>query len=392
MTLRLPIFVAVAAVFLSATGNVGSQILPVNSSGYRVIAAPEFATGYPATARAFSWVDSERLLFLANDRQLSRTERRGDRTVVVEAVPTIHLWDLRAGTINRYRDEPLADHLCTTNGRVFYGLRRGDQKVVREGAFGQERERLATAPRVDEGGRRVHPELNEFTCNEYWYSDFPRPNGGRVFPLRDEHGLFERIGSGRDGKPRWEGSLPPLKRWVHVNGASREIPLPQETIGPPLSYSPLALGYVFARQENRIERGIANRFYLWIPKTNTVRILDLLGSKNWSALYYPTITRVGFVAKSSTPVANPRAKWDPGPAGLYLFTGSIVDTFIGVAHDVPGPAGNRPLAVEQIVSGLVDEISEVSPDGCKIAVVIDPWDREDRFFRFDVIDFCTRGR
>jgi hypothetical protein len=386
---RLATVVTLTLVPLSVAIQASAQLLPVNSSRYRIIAAPQFGTGYPGSARAFTWVDSETLLFLANDTQLSETEGRGRDTVVKKAVATIHLWNLRTKTIRRYRDEPIWAYLCALDGRVFYGLRRGEQKIIREGPFGQEQERAATTPRIAEGGRETYPDFNEYACREYRYSDLPRPNGGRVFPLRDEHGLFERIGSDRDGKPRWEGSSPPFTRWVHVNGNSKEIPLPQEIIDPPLGYFSVAGGYLFKRQEGRIGRGVPNRFYLWFPKTNTVRALDLLGSKNWDGLYYPNITRVGFVAVSSAPVANPRTKWDPGPAGLYLFSGPVVDDFIGLPA---ASVATTPLAIEQIASGLVDEISGVSPDGCKIAVVIDPWNREDRVFRFEVIDFCSRGR
>lgn len=380
--------------FLLATGHATAQLLPLNPSHYRIISAPEFPTGRPGSARAFEWVDSERLLFLVNDRQLSETERRGDRTVIINAVPTIHLWDLRTGNIRRYRDEPMADHLCAVDGRVWYGLRRGERKMVFEGIFGEEREREATPVRINKDGSRIAPALNRFSCKEYWSIEVPRPYGGSALPLRDEHGVFERAGSNAKGDIVKGGWLPPFKWWIHFGGDSREIPLPQENISHPLAYSPLAGGYLLRREENRLARGIANRFYLWLPKTNKVRVLDVLGSQNWTALFQPSVTRLGLVAISATPTKDPRAKWDPGPAGIYLFNGSPVEDFIGQQSTEEDKSGiqRRPFGVEQIVSGLIDEMSGVSPDGCKIAAVIDPWDGERRRFRLEVIDFCGKGK
>src|SRR5262245_49954769 len=123
----------------SVTSGAFAQIFPLNPSKYRVIPAPEFSTGYPLSARGFNWIDSDRLIFVVNDKQLSATERRDGQAVVTKGVPTIHVWDFRAGTITRYRDEPLGHRLCAVDGRVWYGLKREDRVVVFEGDFGQEK-------------------------------------------------------------------------------------------------------------------------------------------------------------------------------------------------------------------------------------------------------------
>jgi hypothetical protein len=374
--------------------DVVAQIFPLNPSRYRIISAPEFPTGHGGSARAFEWVDNDRLLFLVSDRKLSQTEQREGRTVITKAVPTIHLWDFRAGTITRYRDEPLSDYLCVIDGRVYYGLKRNGSKVTIEGLFGEERERPATPPRTDTNGRAISRGFNRFACKEYWYADVLRPNGGRAILLRDEHGIYERVGLNAKGEPDTRRSSPPFKWWRHLAGNAIEIPFPQENINDPLGYSNLTNGYLFQHRQDRQQEGMRSVFFLWVPNTNTVRRLDVLGNENWTALSDPRITRAGLIVKNPTPPKRPRDEWDPGPSGIYLFTGSPVDEFIdsSIAYDRGSQRRDRPFIVEQLISGPILEISQVSPDGCKVAVVTDPLGKRDRIFRFETIDLCSTER
>jgi hypothetical protein len=378
-----------AALVLIGAGSAFGQYPPANPSGYRVIAAPESTTAFLGSARSFNWVDNDRLLFVANDRELSTTKKEKER---IKAVPTIHLWDFRDATIRRYQPEPLAHWLCVADGRVWYGLKRNGEMVVFEGLFGQERPRAPTPRRVGKDGKPVGPLLNRFTCREYWFAELPRLNGGRSFPLRDEDGVFERLGSDRDGKPRWEGSLPPFRRWIHKENASIEIGFPQESIGVPLAYSPLAGGYLFSRIEGNIGKGITNRLYFLATPGYSVRVLDILGNQNWGLLSHYTVTRRGLLGVSH--VSSPRsAKWDPGPAGIYLFYGAPIVEFLG--DRFAARTGNHEVAFisyERITPGFVEEMSAASPDGCRVAMVTDPGDQENSRFRFAVVDFCTSTR
>jgi hypothetical protein len=388
---RLTVLVPAVLVLAGASSAFG-QYPPTNPSGYRIIPAPEAPTAFLGSSRGFNWVDNDRLLFVANDRELSTTKKDKERTVVIKAVPTIHLWDFGIQTIRRYQPEPLANWLCAVDGRVWYGLERNGETVVFEGLFGQERPRAPTPPRVGKDGQPVGPFLNRFTCTEYWFAELGRPNGGRSFPLRVEDGTFERLGSDHNGKPRWEGSLPPFRRWIHKENASIEIGFPQESIGVPLSYSSIAGGYLFSRMEGNIGKGITNRLYILETPAYSVRFLDILGNQNWGVLSHYTVTRRGLLGVSH--VASARsAKWDPGPAGVYLFYGAPIVEFLG--DRFAAQAGNHLLSFisyERITRGIVEEMSAASPDGCRVAVVTDPWDQENRRFRFEVVDFCTTSR
>jgi hypothetical protein len=387
--------VAVLASLSGVAGCATSQSLQVNPSGYRIIPAPESQTAYLATARSFQWVDSDRLLFLANDRQLSQHGDRGGRNVVIKSVPTIHLWDIKSGTLRRYRDEPLANHLCAVDGQVWYGLERKVGQVVFEGAFGKERERAPTPTRTSSDGRQVYPQLNRFTCKEYWFASLPRRNGGLVIPLRDEHGFLERIGSNSLGQFEWEGQLPPFMRWNHQGNTSRVVDLGQDLIGPPITYSHMLRGYVFKRIDTKYRFERINRVYLWLPATNSVRVLDVPGTQQWKDIYDIGATQEGLIVRSTATPAKQRSKWDPGPAGVYLIRGSLIDRFIPEPTNMAQMANRsmRPnMQVERLVRGLMDAMSGVSPDGCRVAYVVDPYDAEVRKTRLEVIDLCSTKR
>ena len=369
-----------------------SGSLQVNPSGYRIIPAPESKTAFLGSAGNFQWVDNDRLLFAATDRDLSVTEKKGSQTITVTAAATIHLWDFKLGTIRRYRTERSTDRLCAADGRVRYALEHQGKKIVLEGPFGEEQERLPTPARVASDGNQEAPRINPYTCREYFFSDLPRANGGLTSPLRDEDGFFERLGSNIRGEPQWEGPLPPFKRWIHFKNRSREVEFPQETMTPPLAYSNLIGAYLFQKLNSTIQSGLANRIYLLPAGASVARVLDIPGTPYWNNLHSITITREGLVAMSSEPSRDSRVKWNPGPAGIYLINGAAVDEFLARnGSRAIGPRG-RAFVFEQIESGLIEQMSAASPNGCKVVAVVDPWNKENRSIRLEAIDFCSKGR
>lgn len=388
---RLTVLVPAVLVLIGASPAF-AQYPPANPSGYRVIPAPDAPTAFLSSSHGFSWVDNDRLLFAANDREISTTKREKEHTIVTKAVATLHLWDFHSATIRRYQPEPLAERLCVADDRVRYALKRDGEKVVFEGPLGQEQPRTATPLRTGSDRQPVYPLVNPFTCKEYWFAELPRFNRGRSFPLRHEDGVFERLGSDIKGAPQWEGPLPPFKRWIHKENGSIEIAFPQERISHPLAYSSIAGGYLFRRVQGRIERGVTNRLYFLETPRYLVRDLDILGNQNWAILENYTITSRGILGVSNVP-SPPKVKWDPGPAGMYLFYGAPIKDFLGKKFAAQNTNDALPfISYERITRGIVQEMSAASPNGCRVAVVTDPWDQENRRFRLEVIDFCDSGK
>jgi hypothetical protein len=370
---------------------VRGQILPINPSHYKVISAPHTETALLGSARFFQWVDSDRVIFPVADRYLSVTEGQGDEIKIVRSIFTLHIWDIPAGTIRRYRSEPFGGRLCAVDGRIRYTLLVDGRTAVFEGPFGSEKQReVVSRHRVD--GADAYPQVNSFSCKEYWFSELPRRHDGKVTPLREEDGYLERVASAPRDLPAPSRWMPPFRRWHYSAGNTSEVVFPPGDIGGPLGYSALAGGYLFRKDDSWLSRGTPNTFFLWRPKENTVRTLEVSGSQNWTALYEPRITRVGLIAKSSTAARDPQRKWDPGPAGIYRFYGTEVDAFINSSPTLPSAHGKTslPIAVEQVVRGLIDAVSPASESGCRIVIVVDPWDRESRRIRLEAIDFCAK--
>jgi hypothetical protein len=64
---------------------------------------------------------------------------------------------------------------------------------------------------------------------------------------------------------------------------------------------------------------------------------------------------------------NVRANWDAGDSGLYSF---------GLA-DTP----------ERLIAGVIDAM-QVHSNGCLVAAIVDPWDREGRVHRLTAVNIC----
>jgi hypothetical protein len=389
---RLTVLLPAILVLVEASSAFG-QYLPVNPSGYQIIPAPESPTAFLSSSRGFQWIDNDRLLFLANDRDLSVTKKDGNRTIVKKAVPTIHLWDFRAATIQRYQPEPFAQRLCVVDAWARYGLKRNDETVIYEGPFGQERARTPTPPRIATDGQQISPQVNPFTCREYWFTDLPRPNKGRSFPLKEADGLLEDLGWNPTAEQPSDNALsPPFRRWLHFDNRSIELSFPQERISSP-TFSKFLDAYVFIRPDDRIDFGKSNRWYVLFRKDWEVISTEIPGSLHWKQLHNIAVTRAGIVAES-TATSQPRVPYDPGPSGLYLFFGPVIDGLarrgFGNAprYDPLGPG----IHYERINKGLVDSMSSASPDGCKVVNVIDPWHTEKRQLRLEAVDFCSKRR
>jgi hypothetical protein len=65
---------------------------------------------------------------------------------------------------------------------------------------------------------------------------------------------------------------------------------------------------------------------------------------------------------------NVRASWDPGTSGLYLLV----------------PGRNAP---DRILTGLINAMN-IHREGCLVAVILDPWNREGRQHELKAVNVC----
>jgi hypothetical protein len=105
-------------------------------------------------------------------------------------------------------------------------------------------------------------------------------------------------------------------------------------------------------------------------------MLDIPASADWWGLEHPVVTREGLVLNNSK----------PNHAGIYLFRGNEVEKFLG--RSLPGAPATRSIDAQQIVSGARHAMSDVSPDGCRIATVVDLQDKNGEVRGLELVDFC----
>lgn len=372
-----------------AQAGAATSELPVNPSRYRTIELRTAPTVDSLPWNGWStgsvrWIDNERVLFGAYDKELRKQVQRDGKLVNI-GMETLHLWNTSTGEVTRYwRGESLP--FCVAGTFVRYTVRQNGRMVVREGRFGEEKEREFITSRRAPDGKDLNSYFNRFECQLLWINTRLGPNKGIVTPLRNEHGQFEDDHDMAVFKPGEKA-----RRWLHKpNGVSIELPIHDEWIAGPW-YSKFLNVYLVKRRDSSISRGMANKLYLLYPDSGQVSELTIPGSPSWASLSNQLPVKLGLIATSSE--LNVRASWDPAHAGLYLFSGPPVEKFFSNLNlapnsDTPAPSDIR---VERISRGLISDL-DVSGDGCKVVMLIDPWDKEKRKAYLQIVDLCAKGK
>jgi hypothetical protein len=324
-----------AVVILSACSTTPASLSkPTKYPIYEMSSAvvrPVFPTG----DQNLAWLDDERVLFEGLDRQL-RDPVETNQGVHV-AMRGLYIWNIRTNEVTRYTREPLRSFLCFADGYVTYSIYRGGQVVWLEGTFGKEQ-----AANVPFSERRLNP----FTCKSYERSSIPRPiKGGGIDPLREDHGWIEHAAN-----TSWLRTVD--GKFIQLRPSDQDISLVQ-----PQKYSASAQKYVFWRASQNIT-------WLVDPNGTLQREPPPSGTPSEGRL---EPAGQGKTLLRSTRL-NVRADWDPGQAGLYVYTA-----------DSKAP--------ERLLVGLIGAM-QVHRGGCKVAAIVDPWDRDGRVRQLKAVNIC----
>jgi hypothetical protein len=296
------------------------------------MARPVFPTG----DHNLAWIDDERVLFEGLDRKL-RDPVETNRGVQV-AMRGLYVWNVRTKEVTRHTREALRSFLCFADGHVSYSVYRAGVVVRMEGPFGAEQP-------IDMyfSDRRLNP----FTCKSYERSSLPKPiKGGGIQPLRAEHGWIEHAAN-----TSWLRTVD--EKFIQLKPVGQNISLVQ-----PQKYSAVSQKYVFWRASQDIT-------WLVDPSGLLNREAPPPGTPSEGRLE----PAAGGVTLLRSTRINVRANWDPGQAGLYVYT--------------PGTA-----SAYRVVPGLVDAM-QVHGRGCLVALIVDPWDREGREHQLKVVNICV---
>lgn len=290
-------------------------------------------TGIAGRKEAY-WIDNGRVLFAGFD--LSRTD-----TTTASRSPqsVIYIWDERTRKATIHADIPEGDYICYSSGYVSYAVVKDGRRYIREGKIGGEIERewVQRAP-----GSKV--DRNEISCRDFDYATAGDIYPGFLFvPLLDGDGYY--------GWQKQESHAETVKSSMFYLPAGKgKKPIALPILGAEsdrISYSEFRRAYVIEHTPSqRRADSVAKVRVLNRSGKVTESIIPAGPWMRGSMAYAPAKT--GMVMSSSA--LGLKSRSDLGDAGLYLVHEETVKRL------VPGFAG-RP---------------SVSPDGCKVAAIVDP--------------------
>jgi hypothetical protein len=319
--------------------------LLLDGCAHALTVAPGYTVSeIPYAAHILQWIDNETVLFAGARRTggtLNRHSTWGSQGV--------HRWNVRNGeVVELMKVGEGAAMLCYDRGHLYVAFNRGDERVIREGSLGQEKE-IVYKWRSESPFKGV---FNPYNCR---YREIPRPTGpdyGVVTVLRDDHGFIE---AERPSEP-----LPDRKYYlVRPSGERIQITLPCLARAPRFSVHRQA--YVYQDGGGAWGPDVERR--ICVIGVDGRVIEHKLPKGPWmDATVYGMPTRQGTLMVSLASLAKAE--------GAYLVKGE---------------------KVEQLLKGYIAAAFAVSPDGCKVAVSINP-DTDNRgLTRSAVVNVCERS-
>jgi len=312
-------------------------------------------SGFPTSSQhRIYWLDDDRVIFTGHEINLEKIDKQGR----YGREQNIYIWDTRENRRSVYVKN--ASLGCYFRGYIGYSIIEGPSK---KGPMGQERTYLDVhysketwegEPPEWEEGVKHHP----ITCKAY----HSRGLRGDYVELLPEHGYLD-VGRPRDIQSGMDTAI----HW-HRPGTSDTVPLPilKSEVDPShIHYIAFLDSYFMYGWNNIAKREVVQPQTYWLMKPDgSVTKHEVLGYfGGWTSV---TPTQNGLFV--ITNAINVHKSLDPGDAGAYW------------VHQ------NQP---HKISRGMIGSFT-VSPDGCKVAFVRDPFDAKDREPRITLnfIDVC----
>jgi hypothetical protein len=307
---------------------------------YALTVAPGYAVNeIPYSGGPFAWVDTESVLF---------TGARNQKTNGPATSPPLALyrWNVRTREVIELMKVGDAADVCYDRGYLHVAFNRGDDRVIRQGSIGQQEEvvfkRRTESP--------FKGRFNRYNCRFREVPLSSQPDHGVVTVLRDDHGFIEA--------QRPSESLSQRKYFlVRPSGDRMPIDLRCHAGGP--SFSEFRQAYVYQDGGSLSGRSVE-------------RLTCLVG-----------------VDGVVTNYKLPKGEWQRGTVYGMPVRDAILMVSLSTVAKAEGAYLVRGDSVERVIKGYVNNFA-VAPDGCKVALYINPGDRVGA--RHVVLNVCKGGQ
>jgi hypothetical protein len=320
-----------------------------------------------STDGAVIWLDNQRVLFY----RLKVAEK--NEGITLESL----VWDTATGNVSPYPALQGTAKVCVHGNFISYIRRKPSAEKEWLLVYGKVHNGQIVEEQVTSLPNQY--QINPFSCR-YYASPPPWAMKGRITsPLLEEHGYLDL---------RPVDNNAPLEKVpivLYRPGAAEGIQLaiPRGGLGGPISYDPFRNAYLIPSERYRD------------PMTGVVQQIGGSWPKG-KPLPVWWLTPEGKITEEQIPYAPFMARGSRGffpvKVGIFVWSHAIA------VRGGPGDAGGyvvRDGTIQKLITGMVHS-PVISPDGCKVVFVHDPYDTEfpkDRADRITVkvIDLCEGG-
>lgn len=327
-------------------------------------------SGFPASSQhRIYWLDNDRIIFTGYEINLEKLDKQGRYA----REQNIYIWDTRDDRRSVYvRNASLG---CYFRGYIRYSILNGPSK---KGLMGQELIYLDMFYSKDTWEEEPpeweeHVKMQPITCRSYRAKPFKLQ--ADIVELLPEHGHldFALPATHQPG-----AALPPIS--FHRFGVGTSIALPVtineiarhhvhylEFLEEYLLFSAHLVDSKTGKQVPSWQKDALQQFWILKPDGTVTELHVPAPYNRWDSLF--PLREGVFATGRSAKVTEPRG---PGDAGAYWIHGE--------GH------------LEKLATGLINK-SAVSPNGCKVAFVREPYDtlRIENRVTLLLLDICLGG-
>ena len=299
---------------------------------------------------SIAWLDNDRLLVAG---YAPSTKDLGDDSP--KAPPAgMYEWNVKTDELTLH--SPLGKTwFCYAYGYIRYVVKKNGELSVKEGQYGQEEEKAFYAM----------PNMDRSTCKPYGKcSDGPR--GGSLCRLPGGHGYMEL---GRDRLHSVNINPEPHNLWYYptVDHPGTELPIAyHDADWNGIVFSQYANAYVIPQDYTIPGRNppVEGRAWMLSLDGRTQEILPPKTVPTRANSIQPI--KDGFISSAGSFVMTERFK--VGTAGAYIWNESTSS---------------------RLFPGWISQL-KISPDGCNMAAIFNPWTSSYRDTALNVVKFCTK--